>query len=57
MARGLFIVVHAGFSLVVACRFSLSSCGAHAPGCAGSVVCGTQALVEAGELSSCWTWA
>ena len=27
-----------GFSLVVACGFSLSSCGAWAPGCMGSVV-------------------
>ena len=35
---------HAGFSLVVACGFSLSSCGAQAPGHVGSVVCGTQAL-------------
>ena len=34
----------AGFSLVVACRFSLSSCGARAPGRVGSVVCGTRAL-------------
>ena len=33
-----------GFSLVVACRFSLSSCGARAPGHMGSVVCGTWAL-------------
>ena len=29
---------HAGFSLVVACGFSLSSCGVQAPGCVGSVV-------------------
>ena len=33
-----------GFSLVVACGFSLSSCGAWAPECVGSVVCGTRAL-------------
>ena len=33
-----------GFSLVVACGFSLSSWGARAPGRVGSVVCGTQAL-------------
>ena len=37
---------HAGFSLVVACGFSLSSCGAWAPAHVGS-------LVEARELSSC----
>ena len=34
-----------GFSLVVACRFSLSSCDAQAPGHMGSVVCGMQALL------------
>ena len=34
-----------GFSLVVACGFSLSSCGVQAPGHVGSVVCGTQALL------------
>ena len=34
----------AGFSLVVACGFSLSSCSAQTPGRVGSVVCGTQAL-------------
>ena len=33
-----------GFSLVVACRFSLSSCGTQVPGHVGSVVCGTQLL-------------
>ena len=57
---------HAGFSLVVTCGFSLSSCGAQAPGCVGSVVlasgsrahglCSLQhtgSLVEARELSSC----
>ena len=32
---------HVGFSLVVVCRFSLSSCGTWAPGHVGSVVCGT----------------
>ena len=33
------------FSLVVACGvFALSSCGAQAPGCMGSVVCGTRVL-------------
>ena len=32
---------------------SLSSCGTQAPECMGSVVCGTRALVEARELSSC----
>ena len=32
------------FSLVVACGFSLSSCGARAPGHVGFVVCGTRAL-------------
>ena len=36
---------HAGFSPVVACRFSLSSCGARAPGYVGSVVCGMQSLL------------
>ena len=34
----------AGLSLVVACGFSLCSCGARAPGRVGSVVCSTQAL-------------
>ena len=29
----------------MACRFSLSSCGAQAPGRVGSVVCGVQALL------------
>ena len=43
----------AGFSLVAACGFSLSSCGAQAPGRVGSVVCGMWAIVEACELSSC----
>ena len=33
-----------GFSLVVVCRFSLSSCGLRAPGHVGSVVCSTWAL-------------
>ena len=35
---------HAGFSLVVACTFSLSSCGARVPECVGSVVCSTWAV-------------
>ena len=56
----------AGFSLVVACGFSLlqlwragsrarglCSCGAQVPDCVGSVVCGTWALGEAHKLSSC----
>ena len=35
---------HVGFSLVVACSFSLSSCGTRAPERVGSVVvCGTRA--------------
>ena len=34
----------AGFSLVVACGFSLSSCGAWTPERVGSVVCSMQAL-------------
>ena len=33
-----------GFPLAVVHRF-LSRCGAQAPGCVGSVVCGTQALL------------
>ena len=33
--------------------FLLFSCGVQAPGRVGSVVCGTRALVEARELSSC----
>ena len=37
VARGIFRC-GAGFSLVVACGFSLSSCGAWAPECVGSVV-------------------
>ena len=36
----------AGFSLVVVFGFSLSSCGARAPGHVGSVVCSTWALAE-----------
>ena len=35
---------HAGFSLVVACEFSHSSCGTRAPEHVGSVVCSAQAL-------------
>ena len=46
-----------GFSLVVACGFSLSSCGAQAPGHVGSVVRGVWALVEARELRNCGTRA
>ena len=42
-----------GFSLVVACRFSLSSCGTQVPQHVGSVVCSTRALVGAHELRSC----
>ena len=38
------LLQRAGFSLVVACGFPLSSCGAWAPECMGSVVCGPQAL-------------
>ena len=33
-----------GFSLVVVCEFSLSSCGVWAPECMGSVVCNTRTL-------------
>ena len=45
---------HTGISLVVACRFSLSSCGAQAPEGLGFVVCSRGAsLAEALELSSC----
>ena len=50
MAHGVFTVACRifcccmGFSLVVACGFSLSSCGARAPEHVGSVVCGTRAL-------------
>ena len=40
-----------GSSLVVACGFSLSSCGTQAPEGLGSVVCSTRALVEVHELS------
>ena len=40
-----------GFSLVVACGFSLSSYGAWVPEHVGSVVCNMRALVEAQELS------
>ena len=46
-----------GFSLVVACGFSLSSCGARVPEHVGSVVCGTGALAEACRLGSCGTQA
>ena len=35
---------HAGFSVVVARRFSLSSCGTQAPERVDSIVCGTWAL-------------
>ena len=34
-----------GFSLVVVCGLSLSSCDAQGPECMGSVVCGTWALL------------
>ena len=37
------LLQHVGFSLVVACGFSLSSCGAQAPECVGSVVCSMHA--------------
>ena len=40
-----------GFSLVVACGFSLFSCGARAPGRVGSVVCSTRALLLRCESS------
>ena len=43
-ACGIFLLRRAGFSLVVACRFSLSSCGAQVPELVGSVVCSTRAL-------------
>ena len=43
-------------SSVAACGL-LSSCGVQPPGHVGSVVCGTQALAEALELSSCGTRA
>ena len=46
-----------GVSLVVAHVFSLSGCGVQAPGRVGSRVCGTWALVEVRELSSCGAWA
>ena len=45
------------FSLVVACRFSHSSCGMRAPERVGSIVCSTWAPVETCELSSCGAWA
>ena len=64
------LLQHVGFSLVVACRFSHSSCGARAPECVGSVVVahGLQthglcslwhagSLVEVRGLSSCGTRA
>ena len=38
------LLQRAGFSLVVACGFSLSSCGTWAPGHVGSVVCSMRAL-------------
>ena len=37
--------------------FLFSSCGAQAPGCMGSIVCGMWALVEVRELNSCGKWA
>ena len=40
----LLLLRRVGFSLVVVCGFSLSSCGAWAPEYVDSVVCGTQAL-------------
>ena len=43
VAHGLFVAA-LGFSLVVACRFSLSSCDAWGPEHLESVVCGTRAL-------------
>ena len=36
---------HLGFSLVVVCGFSLSSCGARAPGRVGSVIHGMWAVL------------
>ena len=43
----------AGFSLVVACGFSFSSCGSWAPGHMGSVVCSMQALSVVACRLSC----
>ena len=51
-----WVLVAARRLFVVVCGL-LSSCGAQAPGCVGSVVCSMQALVEAHELSSCGTQA
>ena len=47
----------AGFSLAVACGFSLSSYGVRVLECVVSVVCGMLAVVEACELGSCGAWA
>ena len=50
VARGIFVEAcgifryNAGFFLVVACGFSLSSCGTQAPEHVGSVVCSPQPL-------------
>ena len=44
---------HAGFSLVVVCGFSLSSCGARVPERMGSSLRHAGSLVEARKLSSC----
>ena len=46
----------AGFSLVVACSFLFSSCGARAPGRVGSGSCGTRVPERMGSVA-CGTWA
>ena len=51
--RGVFVAAHGLLSSGMRVFFLFSSCGAPAPGRVGSVVCGTQALVEVRELSSC----
>ena len=45
-----------GFSLVVVCGFSLSSCATQAPERMGSSLQHVGSLVEACELSSCGVW-
>ena len=53
MARGLFVVVCGLLSSCGVWVFSSLVVALQAPECVGSVVCGTQALVEVRELSSC----
>ena len=56
-ARGIFVEACGLLSSCGVRVFLFSSCGARVPEHVGSVVCGTWALVEERELSSCGAWA